>query len=295
MNILEIKTQDKIVVMSSFKALVYSIGLKWTKLDIENIRIEDNKIYMLNNNNRITIDITSKMGLNHYCDQSSMTYKFVLNDEYCIEFDEYSYSAAHIFYDTIHKIMGSDYQIIKYDSGNIRYMGETLNDKPHGENIFEYFDKADKIIKYRGDFENGIYDGAGTFHSFRGDVRISFNNICNGVPNGKGKIYCYNRETHEIDYDELNEKYSFEPSSKNFVYDILLIVQPNYIKYLDDILFEQQTVEVKLNIIHQQLKHIGKEMIELEKQTKVKSSKKLVICTMIASSFIAFVTSYVMI
>ena len=88
-------------------------------------------------------------------------------------------------------------EIEYYPSGNEWYVGEVLYKKgsddvvnerlPNGNGTF-YYDTPSHKIKYTGEFEEGLYDGSGTFYSTDGKMNVVSLNISNGIPTQKGKL-----------------------------------------------------------------------------------------------------------
>lgn len=56
-----------------------------------------------------------------------------------------------------------------YDCGNLKYEGETLNDKPHGSGIGYWEDG--NTIWYQGIFKDGKPNGLGKFYYKTGQLR----------------------------------------------------------------------------------------------------------------------------
>lgn len=129
-------------------------------------------------------------------------------DSITIIFDSSSSSAYSEFKSKIEGYMNTTYETQYYPSGNISYIGNIItNDKTqiaHGKGAV-YYDLYDYKIKYFGEFENGMYDGKGTFYNKDNKIKVEFNTISNGIPIQNGKLY--------FDYNRIGKK---QPIDINF-------------------------------------------------------------------------------
>ena len=128
-----------------------------------------------------TIDDFSEIKPN-MLDQT-ITFRFDQNTYWVVKFDDQSTSAFHNALGTIYTLQ--DRQLMKqfYPSGNLRYYGEYVNNKPDGY-VQEFYDLPNNPLKYDGEFEKGKYDGKGTFYSPSQSIILSIPNIHKGEPNG---------------------------------------------------------------------------------------------------------------
>lgn len=87
-------------------------------------------------------------------------------NNFIIKFDNSSSSAWDDFLNNLNKIINTNNEIIKYESGNIKYVGDILKDDNekyyHGTGTLFYDTPLNKI-KYTGEFKMDKYDGSGTF------------------------------------------------------------------------------------------------------------------------------------
>jgi len=204
--------------------------------------------FMTNNFAKFTFDdINSTLHL-EYKDAYSAT---IYNNT--IIFDDSSMSAYSDFKKTFTEYLNSKYETEYYPSGREWYVGEVLYKKgvdevvvervPHGTGTF-YYDLPSHKIKYNGDFENGMYDGSGTFYSMDGKMSIQCNNISNGIPTQKGKLHInFNnkKETHELQFNDIWEKFSLATKEERKEYvnscDFVLFIAKLYWK--DDTTMEE--------------------------------------------------------
>ena len=148
-----------------------------------------------------------------------------------IVFDNSSLSAYLNFKKTFNEYLNSKNEIEYYPSGNEWYVGEVLYKKgsddvvnerlPNGNGTF-YYDTPSHKIKYTGEFEEGLYDGSGTFYSTDGKMSIVSLNISNGIPTQKGKLninFSKRKDTVEFQFNEVWEKFGLatKESKKDFV------------------------------------------------------------------------------
>ena len=135
----------------------------------------------------------------HFSGSSDHRVKISTNysDEYIITFDGNSGSAYRHFEKNINDKMSMRVDSIYYPSGILWMTGTFVNNMADGYGT-EFYDSPQIKIKYKGEFENGKYDGAGTFYSNDGSIEVIIQNISKGVPNGDCKIIIYKPNTTEI-------------------------------------------------------------------------------------------------
>lgn len=148
---------------------------------------------------------------------------FIFNDslfnknnksEMRIKFDGQSASCFTDFKKSLDEILNSKFQSVNYDNGRLMYTGDVVEKKeskklhPHGEGSL-YYNSLVQKVKYSGEFENGFFDGAGTFHSKDGNFMITANNISRGIPTQKGKLlinFTDFKDSKVIDFNQLWDK-----------------------------------------------------------------------------------------
>ena len=107
----------------------------------------------------------------------TLTYKDYNNNDLLqstIKFDSSSTSAYTEFKKCFGEHLNSKYEVEYYPSGRELYIGEVLYKKdengillariPNGSGTI-YYDLPDHKIQYDGEFEEGLYDGAGIFYN----------------------------------------------------------------------------------------------------------------------------------
>lgn len=83
--------------------------------------------------------------------------------------------------------------VLYHENGNVRYIGDFINNFPHGKGK-QY--REDGSIKYNGDWHKGIKQGVGTIFKNTSDCNQSVyytGEISNDKPHGKGKIVRNNK------------------------------------------------------------------------------------------------------
>ena len=132
-------------------------------------------------------------------------------DSITIIFDSSSSSAYSEFKNKIDNYMNTTSETQYYPFGNICYNGDMKKVEntqiAHGKGAI-YYDVAGYKVKYFGEFENGMYDGKGTFYNKDNKIRVDFNTISNGIPIMNGKIY--------IDYNRIGKKLSIDVNFNEF-------------------------------------------------------------------------------
>ena len=216
--------------------------------------------------------ITNNFGVVNYSDENMECILSCLNNDYVIKFDKNSSSAFTGFKNYLSTLLNSKFETEYYPSGNVLYVGLVLHIKendvvvkrqPHGHGVL-YYDLPNHKIKYSGEFENGVPDGAGVFYDRSGKIKLVANNISNGIPTQKGKLeldYKLNKQTVNIDFftvwNDLNvynntEKVSLVISD-NFL-DTLVenVCEFNDVSY-EEICFNEKSLDDKLVEVWNQL------------------------------------------
>lgn len=192
-----------------------------------------------------------------------------------IKFDRHSSSAFTEFKKQMETLLNSKYETEYYPSGRVLYVGEVLylkeNDvvvkrQPHGSGVL-YYDLPNYKIKYSGEFENGLVDGAGVFYDRTGNLKLKANNISSGVPTQKGKLevlFKSNQQVVNLNFftlwDDLNvtDKSRFVISD-SFVDRIALYTCKFENMSFDDLCFDDKTVDDKLVDLRKLLVNIRQE------------------------------------
>jgi hypothetical protein len=137
-----------------------------------------------------------------------------------IQFDSNSSSAYSDFAKRFTEMYNSKYETEYYPSGREAYVGEVLYKKgkddvvvgrsPNGKGTV-YYDLPGYKIKYSGEFENGLYDGAGIFYSQDNKISLIAKNISAGIPTQKARLvfnYSKRKDTIEIAFNEVWDRYN---------------------------------------------------------------------------------------
>ena len=168
--------------------------------------------------------------------------------------------------------MDTKYKSLYYDSGNVQYSGQ-FNDELEevtGEGT-EFYDTPEQKVKYKGEFEDNLYDGAGTFYSYDGKLEIVANNISRGIPNGQLKLLI-----HRKDKDDIVKTFSFRNDLKinvNIGDDRFCEkVARFFFEDLDKLFFEAFTIEEKIDELNKKIDILlverAQHIIELERANK---------------------------
>ena len=198
-----------------------------------------------------------------------------------ISFDSNSSSAYLQFKKTFTEMTNTKYEIEYYPSGQVMYVGEVLY-KEIDENIRErvpngfgtmYYDVPGYKIKYTGEFEGGLYDGAGTFYNQDNKISLTANNISSGIPTQKAKLninYSKKKETINFVFNDIWTKFNLTDKltkmnivlSNEFVTDLAkLYWSPKDIP-MDALVFYDKSVDDKYFELWQL---INKNILSLEK------------------------------
>ena len=150
-----------------------------------------------------------------------------------------------------------------HKSGNVLYVGQVLyiEEKriPHGNGIM-YYDLPDHKVKYSGEFENGTFDGAGLFYNKTGVISLKVNNISNGIPTQKGKLYLNfknKNETYDIDFFNIWDEIDVIDNKSKVdlvMSDEFLNTLAEYLcdfedKTFDELMFNEKSLDDKLDQI----------------------------------------------
>jgi len=252
----------------------------------------DGYVTLFKNHNIPIISVATHNNINHELYQT-LLYKYITNslqvtfddnlmkckiyyDEYksTISFDDSSASAYAEFKKQFSELLNSKYETELYPSGNVMYIGEVLTDSDkrimNGTGTL-YYDTPYYKIKYTGEFENSLPDGAGIFYSMDNKIYLTANNISSGIPTQSGKLYIM-KETIELEFDEVWEKFALNSSkddkkefilSDTFVMDIAELYWDNMDISLDELLFKDASTDEKYIKLWKELKEQQSLILEM--------------------------------
>lgn len=210
--------------------------------------------------------------------------------DYCsiIYFDKSSSSAYSEFKKNFTEMTNTQIETIYYANGHVWYVGEVLQLKEadklvdrvgHGQGTL-FYDGNRAQPKYKGEFENGKYDGSGIFYSYDGKISISSNNISNGIPTQKGKLSInFNKflnELIEVDFTEVFDKLC---PSKTKEFKQIFVRSDSFVKKvtemywnnnepIDKTIFREKSVEDKHVDIWNQIQELSTKVEQLGQQNK---------------------------
>lgn len=172
------------------------------------------------------------------------------NQKLGIKFDQASSQSYEEFKSQLENKIATKYKTLYYESGNLQYSGQFVDNEVSGEGT-EFYDTPEQKIKYRGELEDNTYDGTGVFYSCDGTIEIKSNNISRGLPNGKITLIIHRKEKEDIskilNYRSLDIVSG--PSDVNFCENI---ARQTYTD-LDNLFFEAYTIEEKMDEINRKL------------------------------------------
>ena len=192
---------------------------------------------------------------------------------YKLVFDKNSKSSYNSFKKELTTLMNTSNRTLYYNSGNEKYLGaiSTENDESmmNGSGTL-YYDNSNHAVKYSGEFEDNMFDGAGRFQNREGNIVLVANNISNGIPVMKGKLFINFREmkrTIEVNFLEFWTKIGVDTklnrrtitSSNNFVKIVASQYLENGKENIEKMLFEDKTNEQQNMIIWKRLDILRKE------------------------------------
>jgi hypothetical protein len=209
-----------------------------------------------------------------YCD---VVYKNTFTNNFTssrIMFDESSSSAFSEFKKNLESFINSKQEIENYPSGRVMYVGQVLYKKdnetqvskrvPHGPGTL-YYNLPGNKVKYSGEFEEGQFDGAGTFYGTDGKVRVVCNNISGGIPVQKAKLYYKfnnNEEYVDINFTEFWDKIGITSridkkkyiASDDFIPNLARQYWSNNDYSLEELVFKDKSTDEKQAEFWNQLK-----------------------------------------
>ena len=207
--------------------------------------------------------------------ESLQKYCYVTFDGYKIRFDTNSSEAHANFVKELDAYINMNIQTRNYPSGRIHMVGAFVDDAANGEGT-EYYDNDDHSIKYCGEFEDGMYDGRGTFYSIDGNIVFKANNICNGRPNGKCTIY-----VKMIDQDKVLKKHVFDFDDllidvNSGDDDFCLRLAEQFFDDINEILFESQSINKQIAQMNKQIESLLETIQRMEQRNKMGLCKKFI-------------------
>ena len=207
-----------------------------------------------------------------------------------IRFDESSHSAYNEFKKNLLELTTTQMETIQYTNGRILYIGEVLYIKKEDKVIDRvangqgtlYYNGLNHAIKYKGEWEQGKFDGAGIFYSYDGKMSLSANNISNGIPTQKGKLninFTTSTETIDINFSDMFDKMALNKEEK-----INLVLSDTFVKKvaelywhndepIDRTIFRDKTVDDKHVELWSQIQELNTRIDQLTTQNKQISDK----------------------
>ena len=173
-----------------------------------------------------------------------------------IKFDSSSSSAYSEFKKTLEELVNTSHKTMYYTNGRVRYVGEVVTTEGkttcNGKGTLYYNDHKN-MIKYAGEFDDGYYDGSGTFYNNDGTISIKCNNISTGLPVMKGKLimnFKGRQEVKEIVFSDLWNKFEMTTKqekrefvvSDSFVNDVASTFIDKNDKSIRQLTFEESSV-----------------------------------------------------
>ena len=220
--------------------------------------------------------ITNSFGEYNFNDDAlefTLTFSELTNK---IMFDKNSSSAYTEFKNQLVNLVNTKFETVYYPSGRVHYVGEVLYMKlhdglqkvPHVKGIM-YYDLPNYKVKYSGEFENGLFDGAGMFYNKNGNISLQAN-IANGIPTRKGKLevnFRTNKQVFEIDFFDIwDDLECFDNKSKvayvktdNFLDDLAFNVGEFDGMTYEQYEFNSKTADEKIDEIWNLLKTVQQE------------------------------------
>ena len=255
---------------SKYIVSVYQFENKeWKKL------CKDGIVNIIDNENHAIIKVLIKTNQLLFKQYITNKFSYSVNEQqlvvlshngiiYGIKFDNNSSESLQNFETEMKKILERKFISIYYDSGRLRMTGFFVDDDACGTGT-EFYDDDDKSIKYIGEFEDALYDGAGVFYSKCGKITLEANNICAGKINGMCtlKIIDKNKnviKTKEFDYVKANFG-NIKVNSPMFV----TIVAKHFYPNLDEILFNSLGLTKKVNKLYDSIKKLEEYLEKMDK------------------------------
>lgn len=204
-------------------------------------------------------------------DSSGYTARFqVGKNKLGIKFDASSSQAFTEFKEQITKKKETKYNTLYYESGYIQYCGQFTDEEGVTGDGTEFYDTPEQRIKFKGEFEDNLYDGSGTFFSYDGNLELIVNNISRGVPNGQVKLLIHRKDKDDIEkvFNYRSIDIDLDAGDTQFCEKVARY----FFKDLDNLFFEAFTLEEKVDELNKKidllLNERAKQIIELEKANR---------------------------
>lgn len=200
-----------------------------------------------------------------------------------IKFDKSSSSAYTNFKNNLTKMINTKNETNYYSNGRVWYIGEVLYEKDDKDLIKNriangkgtlYYNGAKPQAKYKGEFENGEFDGAGEFYSYDGKLSIRSNNISSGLPIDTGFLninFNNNPEIIKIDFSEVFKKLNLDKKSArdfvkstDFVKDVTKLYWQNT-EPIEKSIFRDHSTEDKHVEVWNQIQNLENKIDQLTK------------------------------
>lgn len=191
------------------------------------------------------------------------------NNKIGIKFDQASSQAYEEFKRQLENKIATKYKAIYYESGNLQYSGQFVDNEVSGEGT-EFYDTPEQKVKFHGELEHNMYDGSGVFYSCDGSLELQANNISRGMPNGNVTLII-----HRKDKEDIRKSFNYRSldlvvnvGDVNFCENIARHFFPN----LDNLFFEAYSIEEKIDEINRKLDILlndrTKEIMEIERANR---------------------------
>ena len=217
--------------------------------------------------------ITNNFGQVEFFDEIMECILICPNNNYIIKFDKNSSSAFTEFKNQLSTLLNSKFETEFYPSGNTLYVGNVLHVKenevllkrqPNGFGVL-YYDLPDHKMKYSGEFENGLPDGAGVFYDKTGKIKLTANNISNGVPTQKGKLefnFKTNKQVFKIEFSKLWDDVNINDNTK-----ALFATSDTFLDIVVENVYKSD--EMPLKELHFNEKSVDEKLVEIKKQLEL--------------------------
>lgn len=179
-------------------------------------------------------------------------------------FDDNSSCAYSDFQKNFMELYNTATETEYYVNGRPMYVGDILykidaNNVtlriPNGNGAW-FYNLPDYKIKYNGEFEDGLYDGAGTFYTPDNNISLTVKNISAGLPTQVGIINIPSYDAIEINFNTIWEKLLITDKqvkrnfvmADNFVYTVAKIawdIKYNNTISFDEVMFQYKSLDDK--------------------------------------------------
>jgi hypothetical protein len=200
-----------------------------------------------------------------------------------------------------------------YPNGRPMYVGDILykidannvtTRIPNGNGIW-FYDLPDYKLKYSGEFEDGLYDGAGIFYTPDNNISLDVKNISAGLPTQVCTVNIPSYDAIEINFNTIWEKLLItdKQAKKNFVMtDNFVYIAAKIawdIKYnntisFDEVMFQYKSLDEKYIELWKLLKSNRMELQVLNHHLKhnviqiIHNNKYIVMLSCLLVTFLCF-------